>query len=504
MAYLTLRRETARTVVPMLRYVLWRCTVPPGFFFLLEFISLSVVSTFMKNKIKQKTSYGSLVKRAKVLQEKKTKGKTLKVVQKNNPISKSFEIKPMDAKINPIKIKGSMGFNISHSEYIFDVKTVAANGTNNINGFNVIKVPINPGLKGPFPWCSQLAPNFETYKIHKFHVTYIPNTTTLATGSLMMAADFDPSDPSPSTKTDMLNKTGVVSGNVFNKLIYSPKKADYNKQKSYYLRNANGTVPGNDDLKFFDCMNLFIAYQGTSPNTTLGEIHIGYDLDFYTPTSDQALVQIGNIVSLVANMSGFGTGNNAGNTNIFGTDFVKNTQSVLGNFSPFNWSTFIDSSNIPYIHFTVTQAVSKVIEFLFTVSAGSFAKTLQARVLQKPTSTNIDSTGITYINDDSYDLDQQLQVLYSAGKDPLANGWTDVSSNNLITWYNWGFLNASVGYYHGNYGFSIDPDQILEFTFGASTGGGTGVTFSRCQLLITDSIYDPIGLTSIGPIPHHV
>lgn len=426
---------------------------------------------------------------------KKT-SKTLVIKETKMPVSKSYRITSKDAQIDSVKGIGSHGIRVVHSEYIQDIASTGSQS--GYNGFNITKFEINPGLSGPFPWLYRMAPNFETYIIDSFTVTYVPNNATIIPGSIMMVADFDPTDPTPTNKTDFLNKTGQVSGNVYNKLIYTPKKSDYNKQKSYYLRYPSHTV-SPDDLKFFDCMNVFVAYQGTQPNTTLGELHFSYNVRLLTPTSDSGLTHINNILSFVGRTFGFGSGNNAGNSAPFGTDFVAGKDSISGNYSPFSWVQGIASdTNSGFIHFMCDKITHKMIEFVFQIASGTFAFPLVSRILQKNTSYMNSGNGIVSLDEDFVDNEASLDQLYTSGLDPLSNGWTDVSSTNLLLWYNWGFTNSTNNYYTCNATFALSPSQVLEFKWPNNQGGGIGVTFSSLKVLFTDTNYGISGYIAGG------
>jgi hypothetical protein len=84
---------------------------------------------------------------------------------------------------------------VEHEEFIQDLLGSAA--------FTNTGIQINPGLITTFPWLAQMAPLYESYLFEKLEFRFESTSATTATGSLMMAVDYDASDPAAVAKAQL-------------------------------------------------------------------------------------------------------------------------------------------------------------------------------------------------------------------------------------------------------------------------------------------------------------
>lgn len=175
----------------------------------------------------------------------------------------------------------------SHCEYLQDVYAP------NSSAFNVESWSLNPGLVENFPFCSQLAANFEEYEfiqlIFHYKSTVDPsaaNNSTGATGTIIMATNYNPSAPAFTNKEVMMQYHGANSGRVTDDHTHGvecdPLKNAGTATK--YVRSSPVVV--DQDLKTYDLgkfqlatVNLPSAYF----NQQIGELWIEYKVKLSKP-----------------------------------------------------------------------------------------------------------------------------------------------------------------------------------------------------------------------------
>lgn len=176
---------------------------------------------------------------------------------------------------------------ISHSEYLQDVY-----GAPSANFF-VENWQLNPALVENFPWLSQLAQNYEEYEFVQLLFTYkstvdpsATNNTNGATGTLIMATNYNPTAPNFSTKEVMMQYHGANSGRVTDDHVHGvecdPSKNAGSAQK--YTRSQPVVV--GQDPKTFDLGNFQLA-QVNLPSTffgqQIGELWVTYTVRLSKP-----------------------------------------------------------------------------------------------------------------------------------------------------------------------------------------------------------------------------
>lgn len=193
---------------------------------------------------------------------------------------------------------------MSRREYITDIIPQA--------GWSVFKLAINPGDSKSFPWLSGVARNFEKYVINKLTIEYKTGQSSIIPGKIQLGPDFDPSDPSPMSKKELLTYTLACDGPVWQNFSLDIPKGYLMNQKKYYVR-SNGQVV--NDLKLYDACNVFIGSDANSTELSyLGEIWINYDITLYEPqapilTNDlQSLGKYYRFNTGVSNNNPFGSG----------------------------------------------------------------------------------------------------------------------------------------------------------------------------------------------------
>jgi len=162
---------------------------------------------------------------------------------------------------------------VSHREYVLDVPGSVA--------FSATQNSINPGLPGLFPWLSGVAQRFESYVFEALKFDYETESATSATGTALLALDYDASDAAPTTKTQAMAYRSSVRSPAWSNCQLTSLKEDLAKQKSYFVRR--GAVPANADVKLYDVGNLNVCTIGQANANTIGELYVEYRVRLMTP-----------------------------------------------------------------------------------------------------------------------------------------------------------------------------------------------------------------------------
>lgn len=142
-----------------------------------------------------------------------------------------------------------------------------------------LAIEFNPGLPSCFPWLSGVAVNFEKYAVKKLTFCYETAQSTFVPGMVMMAPEFNVSDPVPTTKTELLEYAYASRAPVWKNFRMSVPEKMIMSYRDYYVRN--GTV---NDRKLYDPLYLIIATDAVSTELSYcGELWIEYDIEFHLP-----------------------------------------------------------------------------------------------------------------------------------------------------------------------------------------------------------------------------
>lgn len=179
---------------------------------------------------------------------------------------------------------GKHGVQVNHCEYIGDI--VCGTGTPSI--FNLNAYAVNPGLSSTFPWLSQIASNFETYRFHGlvFEAKSLctDNTATFAgLGSIIMAADYNSASANFINKFQMENYEGAVSAKPSQSLLFGVECNPMDIPENHLYIRA-GAVPSGQDQKTYDLAEFQIATVGMPvASQQICELWVSYSVDLMQP-----------------------------------------------------------------------------------------------------------------------------------------------------------------------------------------------------------------------------
>lgn len=170
---------------------------------------------------------------------------------------------------------------MTHKEFIKDVV-----GSTNfaVEGFS-----IQPGNSGVFPWLSNIAKNYQQYKIKSMDFVFrstsadsVSANTSL--GSVMLCHEADASAAAPRSKQDMLTMAGVrdTKPSLSVKLSIDVNAARTNADNTHYIRTD--AVPLGASEKEYDYGDFYLATQGMDASvTTIGELWVVYTIELLRP-----------------------------------------------------------------------------------------------------------------------------------------------------------------------------------------------------------------------------
>jgi len=170
----------------------------------------------------------------------------------------------------------SKGMRVVHSELIDSV-----NGSIN---FTALKFPVQPGNARTFPWLSVIANQWDEYTIHKIHFRYITRLGNQTVGSVLMAPDYDASDPTPIDERSMTQHQDCVEN-----VTYAPQTCVLRKQSMFGIgprRFVRSVLVAGTDVKMYDCANFYFGTVGQVGSSEIGKLWVDYDVEFFVPQSN--------------------------------------------------------------------------------------------------------------------------------------------------------------------------------------------------------------------------
>lgn len=208
---------------------------------------------------------------------------------------------------------------VKHREYLRDLFAY--------NAFTVDDILLNPGLEQSFPWLSQIAAAYEIYDFTKLKFTVKPTFSDVTTtgsggmGSITMATQYNVQEKKFTTKRDMENREGAVSGKPSVRLSHYVR---VNNRKLVFPRlfvRTDENTSGDDRL--YDIGRFAFAISGMDlgvPNNpgvvAIGELWVDYTVTLSKPRYNNVIYTDVFYCENVVDAAPLGIGNhNEGNQN---------------------------------------------------------------------------------------------------------------------------------------------------------------------------------------------
>lgn len=172
------------------------------------------------------------------------------------------------------------GVTISHREFLGDIT--------GSTGFVSRNYSINPGSSNTFPWLSNIAAMFQSYRIKgmifEFNSTSADalNSVNTALGTVIMSTQYNVALPPFINKAEMEQYDYTVSGRPSRNLTHCVE-CDPQLQVMPHLFTRTGVLPVGADYQFYDWGNFQFATVGMQAAATIGELWVSYEVEFLKP-----------------------------------------------------------------------------------------------------------------------------------------------------------------------------------------------------------------------------
>jgi hypothetical protein len=169
---------------------------------------------------------------------------------------------------------------VSHREFITDIFGATA--------FTLLQFPLNPGMRATFPWLSLMAAQYEEYEMLGMLVEFKTtsanalNSTNTALGTVIIATDYDCSDPGFTNKQAMEAYQYSTSCSPAESMLH-PIECAKNQTVLNRLYIRSGAVPVGFDQRFFDMGVINVAVAGMQAAANIGELWVTYHVKFLKP-----------------------------------------------------------------------------------------------------------------------------------------------------------------------------------------------------------------------------
>lgn len=173
---------------------------------------------------------------------------------------------------------------MQHKEYIQDIVSSITPGA-----FQVQSFKIDPADSTTFPFLSQIATNFEEFRINGmifyFKTTSGNISSTQALGNVIMATAYDSNFNGYNNKQEMLAATFstsvVASQSTMHPIECDPEQTP---SRGLFFTKIPGISPINADSRWSNLGLFNIATQGVDgAEINLGELHVSYDVTLCKP-----------------------------------------------------------------------------------------------------------------------------------------------------------------------------------------------------------------------------
>jgi len=132
-----------------------------------------------------------------------------------------------------------------------------------------------------FPWLSQVAQRYETYKFSSVKFEYHTRAATSQTGTVGLVFDFDAQDDPPMDQMSALSYHDKSADAPWKDMSFSLDLRQGDHLPARYTRSGLPASPY--DLKTLDLGNLHVFTDGVTASANLGLLEVCYDIELFTP-----------------------------------------------------------------------------------------------------------------------------------------------------------------------------------------------------------------------------
>lgn len=180
------------------------------------------------------------------------------------------------------------GVRVTHREYCSSinkfVSTAESLGSGNMLVDAVpLQLPINPGDGSTFPWLTGIATRYQKYHFRSLKFSYVPTCSTLTQGGVIMAPIYDPAEPVPTTRQELMNNANSQSGTVRNNLTMNIPTSSLGKEP-LFVREFHHTLNDPAERRTTDLGYLAIMLTDTNDGQHFfGDLFVTYTVDLMEP-----------------------------------------------------------------------------------------------------------------------------------------------------------------------------------------------------------------------------
>jgi hypothetical protein len=171
-----------------------------------------------------------------------------------------------------------------------------------VNGsvtFSAVQYAVNPGNAVTFPWLSKIAANFERYRFKKLQFYFKPEVSQFATngqaGKVMLSADYDSSDPPPSSKQIVEATYPHADGMPYETIVLDMDCGEMAGSIPWHFIRTGG-VPGGSDIKTYDATQFYISTVANTNTNVVGELRVRYECELDVPQLNSSAFAPNNYV----------------------------------------------------------------------------------------------------------------------------------------------------------------------------------------------------------------
>jgi hypothetical protein len=187
----------------------------------------------------------------------------------------------VDTSINSVMINGKGGYNkptvIAHREFL------ASLSLTNAFQASILRLRLNPASVATFPWASNIAYSFETYRFRRLKFIYVTRMSTNTAGQIIFSPDYDAEDAAFTTESQLTNNVNAKESAVW-KSLEIPLRADMlnGAYKRHYIMSDVRFATTTQDVKTIDSGTFQIAGETGSAGVQ-GKLWVEYEIELYTP-----------------------------------------------------------------------------------------------------------------------------------------------------------------------------------------------------------------------------
>jgi len=143
---------------------------------------------------------------------------------------------------------------------------------------------LNPGVAATFPWLSTQASGWEQFHFRKLEFHYIPRCATTKVGSVLLAPDYDSSDPAPTSEIIAAAYRDACEGASWERLCTRLSMAAmFPVGPRKFVRS--GAV-AYADYKAYDCGRLHVCVAEQDNTDNVGKLWVDYEVELFVPQND--------------------------------------------------------------------------------------------------------------------------------------------------------------------------------------------------------------------------